>query len=398
MRDYLRRMQEIARRAKEVEQKKIVIYGAGTNGLMLLNFLQRNGLKIFAFWDSRAEQVQMLDNIPVISPESLTEKNWKESFVIVSTLIESFTQEINKILENHGLCIEKDYLNMCEEHFFDNAPVYKSFDPFLGYSKLLKQPDKNKNKVFVLGNSTSYRESGKTIFVEETWVDILGEYIGDDYQICNCSFPAYTSAQELIKLIRDCIPYKPDIVLSLSGLVDAEHVRTLSEYPFYTRYQKDVLEYAFESNNGKYNGVLDMPNEIELGERDDSDYSEVYLRNIKMINGICESLDITYYSFLQPTLFWDNSCLNNDEEEVFNFLYPTHSEENISGQSINYKARKDAKCFFENVKSAIKKMDFAYDLTEIFHGETEVYKDARHYTPKGHRILAKKIAAILQRK
>lgn len=398
MQDYLRRIQEICQKAKDIVDKQIVIYGAGTNGVMIFNYLKKYDVKVYVFLDGRAKQEQLLEGIPVMLPDAFSEEEWKNCFVIVSTLMESYTYEINKTLQQHGLTIEKDFMNMCQEHFFDNAPIYKSFDPFLGYSKSVKQINSESKKIFILGNSTSYRENdGKSIFVEHTWADYLEKVLGREYQIFNCSFPAYTSAQELLKLIRDCIPYKPDIVISLNGLVDAEHVRTLPKYPFYTRYQKEVLECTFGRNREKYNGVIDMPDEIVLGEQDCSNYSDVYLRNIKMMSGICKSLNITYYTFLQPTLFGDNSCLNDEEIEMFEFLYPKEDYK-FAGQSVNCKARRDAEHFFTLVKKEIRDLDFVFDLTEIFKGEAAVYKDARHYTTKGHEIIANRIVEILRGK
>ena len=117
------------------------------------------------------------------------------------------------------------------------------------------------------------------------------------------------------------------------------------------------------------------------------------------MHGICNSLGINYYVFLQPTLFYDDSCLSEREKKIFDYLYPQNRGTCFSeGQRVNFKAREDAESFFLEVKEKIRELDYVYDITDIFYGKRKMYKDARHYTNEGHKIIGTKVMSVLKKR
>jgi hypothetical protein len=125
---------------------------------------------------------------------------------------------------------------------FDKQRHYGTFDPHFGYARWLTDDDKTrlnennfewvdgfvvykKNKdlwtrpiILTLGGSTT-----DGIRRGHSWPEELSKLMtadGNSGTVVNGGTGGYSSNQELLKLIRDGLEFKPDIVISYSGIND----------------------------------------------------------------------------------------------------------------------------------------------------------------------------------
>lgn len=149
-------------------------------------------------------------------------------------------------------------------------------------------------KIAILGGSTA--TSGYYRF--KSWPEILHEkYCKDNVTVINGAVESYTSAQELIKLMRDIVCLKPDLVIVYDGNNDV--IRDESRSIFEIPYMKTIMEYA----NGKMEISENESHKLFCGVPPAENAVEAWLRNIEYMHAICEQDKIKFVSFMQPILF-----------------------------------------------------------------------------------------------
>lgn len=237
-------------------------------------------------------------------------------------------------------------------------------------------------KIAILGGSTA--TSGYYRF--KSWPEILYErYCGDNMTVINGAVESYTSAQELIKLMRDIVCLKPDLVLVYDGNNDV--IRDESRSIFEIPYMKTIMEYASgkveikENENGSrklFCGVSPAENAVEA-----------WLHNIEYMHAICEQDKIKFVSFMQPMLF-SKTVMSSKREEVvkkkWSFLFSR-----CNGDKMELQTR----VFREKASEICRTHDYIYDLSHIFDGE-DVYIDHCHVFEHGNEIIAREIYNIIK--
>lgn len=150
-----------------------------------------------------------------------------------------------------------------------NVPAHASwqlnaFDPTMGYAHDYLELDKKLStagkkiipgfvkygdesgdstqvRVVVLGGSTS-----DGTLMPYSWPEDLYQIMKDNRYnsvVYNGGVGGFSSSQELLKLIRDVIQLKPDIVISLDGINDISCIHSIQDYPYINPYQQFVFEY-----------------------------------------------------------------------------------------------------------------------------------------------------------
>ena len=210
---------------------------------------------------------------------------------------------------------------------------------------------------------------------------------------------SYTSSQELLKMIRDVVPLKPDVVLSYSGFND------IGGYP------RSPMKINFE----KANAVTNCPperekrpfitnfqvnyiNEILLkfpenkrtvyyGLQNDKTVSELWLDNTRMMHAIAQEFNILFLSFLQPFLCIGGYKLTDSQKIILNRYWPTLARSDYKNDFMINRAHE--------MINAIKGIDYIIDLTHLFSGYTNIYIDKVHVTEQGNKIIANHIYDVL---
>lgn len=259
-----------------------------------------------------------------------------------------------------------------------------SLDVNLGYNYYLpgsKYPgitiygDESHNyyRIAVLGASTT----DGALYSFKSWPELLYEELDKKITIYNGGVTGYVSGQELLKLIRDILILKPNMILVYDGGSD---FYADTQYPFAFSYSKTVYEYA--NAHKEDNFIREANNSVCFGIASEKDQLFNWLSNIRSMYAIATERNIKFFSFFQPGL--RNKKGKTVEEKSMLLSMPDNLEyvlnEGASGKDLN---------------RIPDKPDYIYDLSHIFDGENDVYMDMCHVWEKGNRIIAKEIKKII---
>lgn len=238
--------------------------------------------------------------------------------------------------------------------------------------------NKGNYKIAVLGGSTS---DGK-LFPFKSWPRIMFEKINSEKVIVyNGGVSGYTSAQELIKLIRDIILLEPDMVLVYDGYNDTNERNACPGKYFDFTYLKKALDFAqdhmergwdFLSQEDYAEGESPVP---ILGN------FENWLLNIELMHAITADRGIRFYSFLQPMLSGKEHRSETEAGILFEAEYFAGLQQTSSM----------GKEFRKQIRNVLKSHDYIYDLSHIFDNIQNVYMDICHVRENANEVIADEI-------
>lgn len=371
-------------------EQKIVLYGCGTLGQIIYMYLKVMGKSVAYFVDnSKEKQGTKQYNTEIKSVYDLL---YEESYVCFFCIKYGKTEAKND-LTDLGLIEDRDYFDIAR--FWDRREGHEILDCFCGVSWASDMEgykrwgeDSAKQRILILGGSTS--DPTYTMF--NSWgyyfYNILKEKYQSDVVVYSGAVTGYTTAQSLLRVIRDGLILKPDIVIDLSGVNDAFEK---GEYVMVSEYLQYVLGKIFSEGNSKeqFNSWsqndrrMQSTKKCSFGLRTEQDNISRWENNLRMTNAICSEFGISYYAILQPT-----STVGKSKDKVikeFDALYLP--EERIKVWHDFYLAAKDL----------CKKYSYIYDMSDVFEDvEGAVYFDHVHYTEYGNKILAEKIFALVE--
>ena len=295
-------------------------------------------------------------------------------------------------------------------------------------------------KVLVLGGSTTdaIAMTSRDDIGFDTWPRYLARSCHKDVpgcQIVNGGRAAFASSQELLVLVRDGLVLKPDVVVSLNGINEYYAVKdgVFRRHPFITRHQRELMqsfcrgpELGYIISKSGYlpntmalvkatqyklsSAVASMaPNgtvapstahteacRVVLGlsqENADAEPTQVWLTNVRAMHAISSSMGARYFVFLQPTL--GVGAYRPTDSRDTQLLEESHA---VHGAYGNYQDAINS--LYEGLRRACKELDYCFDLTDLFDGESGVYSDPRHPNRKGNKIQAEaiwpKVKAVLR--
>ena len=394
--------------------RKLLIYGTGTEAKALNNLFSICNIPIEYFLDE-----EISDNLF----EEKNVKHWTDIayekldnlFIIIANEKECYEVSRQKFLqlglsEHIGFTYYKKIPGNKEPSNYDVTLSYNRIRNQSGYKQVIEgfelfgEIDNPKAlKIVALGGSST--ES--SLFFIKGWARYLTErFIENGISVvmyCG-GVSGYTSSQELLKLIRDVIPLKPDVILSYGGVND------LDQYPHKPQKLKLneinsflplVLNCSPERNkrpfitNFQINYInqilLKFPKEtqkIYYGLQNDKTCSELWLDNTRMMHAIAKEYNILFLSFLQPFLYVGNYEITDSQKIIFNRYRPEFTNSDYKN---NYVYLNDA----SEMQKSIKGIDYITDLTNIFSGKANIYLDIVHVTDRGNEIIAEHIFDVL---
>ena len=242
----------------------------------------------------------------------------------------------------------------------------------------------NDYKIAVLGASTS--TSGYFWF--KSWPEFLYEkYTNEHITILNGAVEGYTSAQELIKLMRDIVCLKPDLVIVYDGYNDMANQSAFPDMPniYAISYMKTIMEYA----NGRMGNAKNR--DIFCGIPSSGNAIEDWLKNIEYMNAICKINHIKFVSFIQP-LFYSKPKMTLKEDIILQKKWDFHF--GIS-EAVKDSVKELRRCAAEISRT----YEYIFDLSSIFDASDEqIYFDICHVLDKGNAIIADEIYEIIQKR
>lgn len=313
--------------------------------------------------------------------------DYKKNYVLVACF--RGHGEIYDKLISKGFIYQKDFSLMGPQGYYDELNL---LDPLLGYSRIDDLPgirlyDSNKltdnHLVVTLGGSNTDPSAGN----EKSWSKSLHEKLlkkGYRYKVANGGIAGYNSTQDLLKLIRDVIPMKPDIVISYGGFNDVKNGSYIPSFPTVHRYQKKFYDFlsSFEQMAPCSLDMRDI-HKVTYGIPNNKDCIDIWIDNMRTMYVICKEFGIKFYGILQPTVFLDYSI-------------DVELQELLKKMGIDDAQRNDVLYFYNGVRNRINDYDYLYNLSEIFGNQKEVYYDNVHVYAQGNEMIAKQIFEIIQ--
>lgn len=362
----------------DAAHREFLICGADNKSMQLCSRLKLIDLPVKAFLvkDSDKEMYpESLQNIPIISYEELRNENLDKIRIII------LDDRQAKELEACGLEKEKHFRSL---YYNDSLRQEYRLDANMGYNLVVDNAMpgfksfgnvRNKERIVILGNSTS----DPCLFPFKCWAEILSEKMTEKNILCG-AVSGHMSPQELLKLIRDVIPLRPEKVISYSGFQDMNNTFRDLEYPFIHRYQKEMLR---ASNIDRWIDIY-YTKDYSYGVK--SGYSPYMLwkNSMRMMHAVCEEFGIEFIAVLQPSIFTKMKCLGKKDWEIV-----LHYE--LRDEYVEHFAN-----FFDEYAQDSWRPEWLYDFTEIFHDWDGVYLDNCHVNETGNKIIAEKIWEIVR--
>lgn len=364
---------------KLVQGKKVIIYGAGTRGKILALQLDRAGVCIEKILDRDYENKKVYvpngGEIVVSSPYDLFYME-KGTFFVLVTVSPCYENEIISFLSDMGYVKGKDYC-LSQELL---GKAFEIFDPFLGYSRKFENAcgfevygnPAARYKIVALGGSTT----DHFLMGIKSWAEQLQTLFKEDL-VCvyNGGISGYDSSGEMLKLIRDVIPLRPDLVISYSGYNDAVLRKKKGDYPLCSYYLQTTVKQLFANGD-----VGLIPH---FGVANDISASDLFVQNEKIMKAICDMLGISFIAILQETLFENalgtSYCMSEWEKMVFDIVRYTEDEESF------YQEVVQKGCFSE----------WFIDGRDFLGESTNQFVDECHLTEEGNMRIAQKIYELI---
>lgn len=351
--------------------KKVYIYGTGEDELEISCYLKLMDYHVAAYLSDNSDMKSgILGGYPIMPVADILYEDQYAVYVQGSE-----TGKAKKYLKELGVCMDLDVVMIPRK-------ALTIMDVNLGYTyfyegyypgiSIYGQERKKNYRIAALGGSTT-----DGTWKIKSWPQFLYEQLGrKDVTVYNAGVSGYVSGQELIRLIRDILPLKPDMVIVYDGINDSGGNGVFPEEPFAFNYARTVYEFGARHID-EYLKKMDGKYMVNYGMRSCKGRFGNWLSNIESMHAICETRGIAFHSFMQP-MFMSKGRYNESEQE---------KREKCEGDY----------CYMAGFRDLMKKYDieashpYIHDLSHIFDKVENVYFDVYHVYDKGNKIIAEEI-------
>lgn len=360
------------------QSSRVYIYGLGTNEKEMAQLLKLLDFDFLGFLIDEDESINC-EISERYSVKYVEEILYEEDYYI-------WVYDAKRAVRLHelGLIYLKQYL--CYGYIIDItinrknlldvnlAYNYLSDSEYPGFEVYGKETE-DAYKIAILGGSTT---DGR-LYPFKSWPEILHEKLGrDNITIYNGGVYGYMSGQELIKLIRDVLRLKPDMIIVYDGVNDEV---ANDKYPLMHSYAEQVYRYAGAHISDSLTWINDTEDICRgiasLGSRFDN-----WLSNIQTMHAIANDRNIRFFNICQPNL-WSKRGTTTQEKNMILSIASRHVSNLIEG------------AFRKSIEQLQELPDYIYDLSHILDGQSDVYIDLGHLCEKGNDIVAEEVKKII---
>ncbi len=358
--------------------KKVYIYGTGEDEEEISCYLKLMDYHVTAYLsDNNDMKSSMADGYPIMPVADIL---YEEKYAVY--VQGSETERAKKYLKELGVCLDLDVAmpRKLQTILDVNLGYTYSYEGYYPGISIYGQERKKNYKIAVLGGSTT----DGTYKTMKTWPQFLYELLGrKDITVYNAGVSGYVSGQELIRLIRDILPLKPDMVIVYDGATDSGGNVVIPEEPYAFNYARKVYEFGARHMEDEYLERMSGKYMVNYGIQSNKGRFENWLSNTESMQAICKARNIVFYSFMQPLLLSKGSY-NKAEWEM---------REKYEGDY----------SFMAGFRDAMKRNNielshpYIHDLSGIFDEVEDVYVDTCHVYEKGNEIIAREIYKYIER-
>ena len=368
---------DIWRIMQSVHNRKVILYGTGVYANDVVQKLRCLDIDVAYCVDDDLSNVQV--SIEVKDVYSLMFE--KEDFYVF--IAKKDRKRCAQILNEIGLEFYRDFNSIINAKAMQQFVNESLLDVNLGYTMPFQGTDGQGIKIFgdinkakyiiaILGGSTS----DASIYPWKSWGEYLWEYDKDDWAIVVGAVAGYSSSEEVIKLIRDIIPLKPDLIISYSGVNDPNY-----RYPYVNGYQSFLFnKLKLLRLKDAYGNHSKMGDKICYGIQNGMTYAERWVHNQRIMHSIAEEFGIQYKAFFQPALY--TKCRREKDEMMLDYM---------DDRGFNRTE------YVQQVKKQIKEqeLDFIVDATDWLDAYDGLFYDWFHVENLGNKYIAEKMYQYL---
>lgn len=267
-----------------------------------------------------------------VSDEIVDERIAADKVILIEEVVAARKEFYILLTEDRGVnkqaeyLLEKGFAYLEEFNFISGARFQTSFskasplDPNVGYStsannecgcRLLGKNLPQDIKIAINGASLV----DETCFNWKIWPELLYEGLMAKQKPTTfmlCSSYGHITSQCLLKLIRDILPLRPNIVIDYCPLDNDCFYGEWMTAPFVIGYQKKILSYARGQIKDRFENKL--VTSVNLGYAKRQRTAEVILENIYMSKVLCDSKGIRYICVLPPSIITQQARALEDVE------------------------------------------------------------------------------------
>ncbi len=239
---------------------------------------------------------------------------------------------------------------------------------------------KAKTRIMTYGGSTTCSISGSK------WAEFLQQEFrnsGKDVCVFNGGCCGHGSWHELNKMMRDIPTFKPNLVISFSGINDF-YWGVNPKHPYNnTKLNKEIIS----TNIFK---KVNFPITTE-------DHADVWITRGEYMNAICSAKSSNFLRIIQPTLGFGDYKFDMDDEldrSFYNRINHIGTKIGVDQFTGEWEMLNSFYTKLTQVAST-RKRNYLFDLTLLFDGLSRKFADYRHPNPDGYRIIAKAIKNII---
>ncbi len=363
--------------------RDIGIFGYGAFGAVTYNALISMGVTPSCFYDMDTDRMSK----PYFGKKvkKLQECVEESAFVID---VYNNPESMKKRAEELNLVENEDYSSLhgifgyrkCD--MVDPLLVYNRVDDFTGFT-VFDQRKKGSDalRIVTLGGSTSDCTFGGGT----SWSEYLHQILADrdiDNVVMSGGLVGYTSAQERDKFLRDVLPMKPDMVVSLTGDNDVGWSHGDPDNNYYSSYLAQQIVEPI------YSHCLRQNESIGFGLNEKVSSSERWFRNHSIIHSIASEFGITSLCFLQPCILSESYEMSDFEKGWMDCLKKNGFGE-LSTIDRLFEHYSD---FYREASDLMTSAEGFVDIADCFSSYNGVYIDGIHCSDEGNRIIADRIA------
>ena len=389
---------------QQAKNNKIFVYGCSETEIEFGKKLQLTGIEISGYIcendnieDSFYKNV-LLEDVVKLRREGL--------MIYVFTNVAERARRLEDLGLKHG-----------ENYQIDSfGRLYREKNPFvridtnLGYTYVdderypgytVMGEENAKYRIMILGASAT----DPNYYWYTSWPEFLYlemKKMGKSVRIFNGGQVAYSTQQELLKMLRDLPAIKPDMVIDFGGGIHVYNVWLRDSiydcaFPFTSTYARNMLQnikaqqrghidYEYELQIFGVKEKTELCRGVELkSENEIQRVVSSYCYAVNCMHAICKEYHINFWSFLDPLPIWSEKLGTGALEKIYHDnLYL------IKAEAI--------RSFVMKFKSEVTDlMDKAFwrDLSGVLGEYDNVYEEAWHPNQKGNEIIAKNVYKII---
>lgn len=364
-----------------MKKRKVYLFGDSIQYLAdVMSVLKKVGVVIHRAVSLNIDEEVLIGDFKISNAYQLIYEDLSDCVIWVLTGEE---ENARKFMNRSGICRDIFVYGSTAPLALDRLYV---LDTHLGYmdsrGSIVRRncPDGDKAiRVGILGGSTSDYD----VLFEKSWPACLLDLAWRKkikMEVICAATAGNTSAMELIRLIRDILWKKPNIVISFSRV--NEIMQVVGNHRFAHIHQKAIFDKLAHAGAVNLFVGFERVKSYYMGEEIE-DPAYVWLNNERMMHAVCEEFGIPFYAFLQP-------FLNDKKPQTL------IDREVIEHSFDDPKIIQELDQLAEDVKKDINCYSWLYDFTEIFDNvDEEVFFDYYHVLENANQLIAEKILSIL---